>query len=267
MNFDFYDKYKDYSNIDLLKIVRRPSEYQVAAVDGATQILSEREITQSDIDQVDNYFDEIDTETKRKTDKINSYKEKATDFFQPVFEPTSEVKPEKWLNILLLVIGLKCLWTLYINVSDLVRFVKFVIDCKSYGFDNSTETVSYWTCFSTRFDPLVFFQIVTLTYVPVIFYLLFKRKRWGWILLFADTLFGLISLISQSYVFFKYQLYHQGDTLSFFTQIIIKGLFVFFLWRNNISDFFNVTMEVKRKTAIVTIIVTVLFILSIQLFV
>ena len=113
MNFDFYDKYKDYSNIDLLKIVRRPSEYQVAAVDGATQILSEREITQSDIDQVDNYFDEIDTETKRKTDKINSYKEKATDFFQPVFEPTSEVKPEKWLNILLLVIGLKCLWTLY----------------------------------------------------------------------------------------------------------------------------------------------------------
>ena len=267
MNFDFFDKYKDYSNIDLLKIVRRPSEYQVAAVDAATQILSEREVTQSDIDQVDIHFDEIDTETKRKTDKINSYKEKTADFFQPVLKPTSEVKPEKWLNILLLVIGLQYLWTLYINVSDLLRFVKFVIDCKSYGFDNSTETVSYWTCFSNRFDPLVFFQIVTLIYVPIIFYLLFKRKRWGWILLFADTLFGLISLISQSYIFFKYQQYHQGDTVSFFTQIIIKGLFVFFLWRNNISNFFNVTMEIKRKTAIVTMIVTVLFILSIQLFV
>lgn len=267
MNFDFYDKYKDYSNTDLLKIVRRPTEYQVAAVEVATQILNAREVTQSDVEQVDNYFDEIDTETKRKTDKINSYKEKTADFFEPVLKPTSEVKPEKWLNILLLVIGLQYLWTLYINISDLVRFVKFVVDCKSYGFDNSTEPVSYWTCFSSRFDPLVFFQIVTLIYIPIIFYLLFKRKRWGWILLFADTLFGLISLISQSYIFFKYQQYHQGDTVSFFTQIIIKGLFVFFLWRNYISDFFNVTREIKKKTAIVTTIVTVLFILSIQLFV
>lgn len=267
MNFDFHDKYKDYSNIELLKIIKRPNEYQVSAVDAATQILSAREVTQSDLEQVDNYFDEIDTETKRKTDKINSYKEKTVGFFEPVLKPTSEVKLKKWLNFLLLVIGLQYLWTLYINISDLVRFVKFVNDCKAYGFDNSTETESYWTCFSSRFDPLVFFQIVTLIYVPIIFYLLFKRKRWGWILLFADTLFGLISTVSQSYIFFKYQQYHHGDTFSFLTQIIIKGLFVFFLWRNYISDFFSVTKRTKKKTAIVTTVITILFILSIQIFV
>lgn len=267
MNFDFHDKYKDFSNIDLLKIVRRPTDYQFAAVDAATQILSTREVTQSDLEQVDNYFDEIDTETKRKTDKINSYKEKTADFFEPVLMPTGEVKPEKWLNILLLIIGLQYLWTLYLNISDLVRFAKYVIECKSYGFDNNMETVSYWTCFSSRFDPLVFFQILTLIYVPIIFYLLFKRRRWGWILLFADNLFRLLSTVSQSYIFFKYQQYHHGDTLSFFTQILIKGLFVFFLWRNYISAFFGVTKETKKKTAIVTTIITLLFILSIQLFV
>lgn len=267
MNFDFHDKFKDYSNIELLKIVRQPTEYQVAAVDAATKTLSARDVTQSDLEQVEKYFDEINTETKRKTDKINFYKEKTTDFFEPVLNPTAEVKPEKWLNILLLVIGLQYLWTLYINISDLIRFLKYVIDCKSYGFDSNTETVSYWTCFSSRFNPLIFFQILTFIYVPIIFYFLFKRKRWGWILLFADTLFGLISIVSQSYIFFKYQQYHHGDTFSFFTQIIIKGLFVFFLWRNYISDFFNVTKEVKKKTAIITTIVTVLFILSIQLFV
>jgi hypothetical protein len=267
MNFEFHNKYKDYSNIELLKIIKRPNEYQISAVDAATQILSSREISQTDIEQVDNYFDEIDTEAKRKTDKITSYKEKTADFFEPVLNPTAEVKPEKWLNILLLVIGLQYLWTLYLNISDLIRFIKYVIDCKSYGLDSNAETVSYWTCFSSRFDPLVFFQILTLIYVPIIFYLLFKRRRWGWILLFADTLFGLISTVSQSYIFFKYQQYHHGDTFSFFTQIIIKGLFVFFLWRKYISDFFNVTMETKKKTAIITAVVTVLFILSIQLFV
>jgi hypothetical protein len=267
MNFDFHDKYKDYSNIELLKIIKRPNEYQISAVDAAAQILSSREISHTDIELVDNYFNEIDTEAKRKMDKITSYKEKTADFFEPVLNPTAEVKPEKWLNILLLVIGLQYLWTLYLNFSDLIIFTKYVIDCKSYGFDSNAETVSYWTCFSSRFDPLVFFQILTLIYVPIIFYLLFKRRRWGWILLFADTLFGLISTVSQSYIFFNYQQYHHGDTFSFFIQIIIKGLFVYFLWRKYISDFFNVTMETKKKTAIITTIVTVLFILSIQLFV
>ena len=267
MNFDFHDKYKDYSNIDLLKIVRRPTEYQVAAVDAATQILSTREVTQSDFEMVEIFFNETNTETKRKTEKINSYKEKTADFFESVLNPTTEIKPEKWLNILLLVIGLQYLWTLYVNIVDLVKLIKYVIDCKSYGFENTMETVSYWTCFSNQFNPLIFFQILTLIYVPIIFYLLFKRKRLGWILLFADNLFGLISTVSQSYIFFKYQQYHHGNTLSFLTQILIKGLFMVFLWRNHISDFFNVTKKTKKKTAIITTIVTIIFIISIQLFV
>ena len=130
MNFDFHDKYKDYSNIDLLKIVRRPTEYQVAAVDAATQILSTREVTQSDFEMVEIFFNETNTETKRKTEKINSYKEKTADFFESVLNPTTEIKPEKWLNILLLVIGLQYLWTLYVNIVDLVKLIKYVIDCK-----------------------------------------------------------------------------------------------------------------------------------------
>lgn len=267
MNFDFRDKYKDYSNIDLLKIVRRPKEYQVAAVDAATEILTAREVSPNDIEQVDKYFDELDSEAKLKTDKINSYKEKTADFLEPVLNPTTEVKPERWLTILLFVMGLQYVWTLYINIRDLAKFVNYIVDCKSYGFDNTNGTVSYWTCFSSYFNPFIFFQIVTLIYIPIIFYLLFKRRRWGWILLFADNLFGLILAVSQSYIFFKYQQYHHGDAFSFFTQTLIKGLFVFFLWRNYISDFFGVTMEIKKKTAIITTILTILFIISIQLFV
>ena len=39
MDIDFHEKYKGYSNIELLKILRRPNEYQVAAVDAATRSL------------------------------------------------------------------------------------------------------------------------------------------------------------------------------------------------------------------------------------
>ena len=198
---------------------------------------------------------------------MNSIKEKTADFFEPLLNPTSKVKSENWLNVLLLIIALQYLRTLFINTRDFNKFIKFVLDCKSFGFDSSRETVSFWTCFSNQFNPLIFFQIATLIYVPIIFYLLFKRKSWGWILLFGDNLFGFISIISQSYFFFKYQQLHHINLDSFFTQILIKGLFVFFIWRKYISDFFNVTIETKRKTAIITTIITLVFILSLRLFV
>jgi hypothetical protein len=265
MNFDYHDKYKDLSTLELLKIVRRPNEYQAAAVDEATRILSAREVTPADLEQADRYFHEIDNETQRKTEKINLFKEKAADLFEPALNPTAEVKPQKWLNLLLLVIGLQYLWALYINITAFVRFIKRVFDCETNGYDNTSEKASYWTCLSNQFDPFVFFQVLTLVYVPIIFYLLFKRKRWGWILLFADNLFGLISAVSQSYIFFKY--YYHGDSMSFFIPILIKALLVFFLWRNSISDFFSVTKETKKKTAIVTTTITILFILSVKMFV
>ena len=266
MNFDFYNQYKIYANTDLLKIIQQPDHYQEDAVKAATQLLNEREVSESDIENAKSYYLELDNSAKQRTDKLNSYKEKTADFLEPVLHPTSNVNPEKWLTIFLFTIVLQYLWILYINISDFIKFIKYVVDCKTYGFDGSTSgTVSYWACFTSQFNPFIFFQLLTLVYVPIIFYLLFKRKRWGWILLFADTLFGLISMISQSYIFFKYQQYYHGDTISFFTNIIIKGLFVFFLWKNYISDSFGVTKNIKKNTAIITTIITVILILIIPL--
>lgn len=106
MSFNFQDQYKDYSNIELLKFVRQPTEYQTEAVDAATSILKERAISETDKQQVDTYFNKIEAKAKLKSDKLNSYKEKAADFLQPIIKPGPEVKPAKWLNILLLFIGL-----------------------------------------------------------------------------------------------------------------------------------------------------------------
>ncbi|HVY76285.1 MAG TPA: hypothetical protein VG890_15760 [Puia sp.] len=268
MTFDFYHQYKDYSSSDLLKIVKRPEEYQEDAVKAAAKLLSERKVLENDFEITKSYYESVDNLAKQRVNKFNSQKEKITSFFEPILHPTSEVKPEKWLNILLLIIGLQYLWTLCINVIDFIRFIKYVIDCKAHGFDGSTSgTISYWTCFINQFNPFIFFQILTLVYVPVIFYLLFKRNPWGWILLFADNLFGLISAISQSYIFFKYQQYHHGNESSFIALILIRGLFAFFLWQNPISGFFSITKKTKRKTIIISTIITVAFILSIQLFV
>ena len=243
MNFNFHDQYKDYSNIELLKIVRQPNEYQTNAVEAATSILKKREISETDIQQVDTYFNEIEAKAKLKSDKLNSYKEKAADFLQPIIKPGSEVKPAKWLNILLLFIGLEYAWTFYNSIKRFVYFSR---------------------CDGCTFDVTMVLTIVTLMYIPVIFILLFKKNRWGWILLFADNLFILISRLFQSYIFFKYQAYHYGDTGTFIFSILIKAAFVFFLWRLPISDLFGVTDNSKKDTAVVTSVIAILFFTALQ---
>jgi hypothetical protein len=244
MTFNFHDQYKDYSNIELLKIVRQPNEYQTEAVDAATSILKERSISETDIQQVDTYFEEIEAKAKQKSEKLNSYKEKAADFLQPIVKPGPEVKPAKWLNILLLFIGLDYVWMFYNSIKRIVSISR---------------------CRNCTFDITIVLTIVTLIYVPVIFFLLFKKRRWGWILLFADNLFTFIANLFQSYIFFEYPEFRRDGISAFLLPILIKAVFVFFLWRVPISDFFGVTHKAKKDTAIVTIVIAVLFFGALEL--
>lgn len=230
MNFDFYQEYKEYSNTELLKIVKQPTDFQPAAVAVAQQILTERGVTNEEMQLVDDYYRDIHNTARLQTEKIELFKNKVADLLEPVLHPGEKVEPDKWVKILLLAIGIQYAWTLLNAVGKLVT----VFQCKYCHFD-----------FAFVGD------ILTLLYVPFIFFLLFKRRRWGWILLFADNLFSLILRLSESYPFFKYQGIHRGDTLSFFLPILIKGAFIFFLWREPIANYFGVTYGEKRKTAFI----------------
>src|SRR3954464_10304228 len=101
MNFDFYEQYKDYSSTELLKIVKRPADFQPQAVAVAIQILSERQVTSEEIQLVDQYYQDIESSAKANKEKFDALKGKATDFFEPVLYPSEKVEPNKWVNILL----------------------------------------------------------------------------------------------------------------------------------------------------------------------
>ena len=166
MNFNFHEQFKDYSNIDLLKIVRQPANYQVTAVTVAEEILNTRQVSAEEISVVDQYLLDIENSEKDKKEKINALKSKVTDFLEPVLEPSAKTEPIKWLNILLLLTGIYYAWTFYNAVRGLIRFLK---------------------CTFCEFDIAIIFGLLTAIYVPFMFYFLLKRRRWGWILLFADA--------------------------------------------------------------------------------
>jgi len=239
MNFDFYQLYKEYSNTELLNIVKHPTGYQAAAVVVATQILNERQVTIDEIQSTEQSSHDIGNSTKTKNGQTGAFNSKTTDLFESVLHPNDKVEPNKWVSILLLAIGIQYAWTFYNAAKRLIGFLQ---------------------CDHCSFDLSFLVDFLTLLYVPVVFFLLFKRRRWGWILLFADNLFSLISRVSQSYVFFKYQSIHHGDTTSFLLPILIKAAFVFFLWRTQMVSHFGITSETKKKTALITTAGTLLFI-------
>jgi hypothetical protein len=239
MDFNFYDQFKDHSTIELLKIVRNPSGYQPEAIEAVTKVLSERNITGADMEEVDAYFNEQKNKVERKAEKINAFKEKAADLLEPITNPGPEIKPVKWLNILLLVMGLQYLWTFFKTMKMFVG----ILGCRGCTVDIT-----------------VIWLLLLLLYPPVIFYLLLKKKRWGWILLFAENLVSFIISIRQSFTFFKYQHYHLGDTGTFLVSMLIKAGFCYFLWRKEIATFFGISATDKKNTTLVAVIIAALFI-------
>ena len=244
MNFDFHEQFNNYSNIDLLKIVRQPANYQPAAVTVAQEILHTRQVTEEELAAVDQYFLGVDNSAKDKQEIINTVKNKLTSFLEPVLQPGVKAGSYKWINLLYVVILLQYAWTFLVSAGFLVR---------------------YLGCNYCKFSRINAIDLLDLLEIGVIFYLLFNRRRWGWILLFADNLFALISRISQSYIFFNYQSIHGGSTASFLVPIFIRAAFVAFLWRESIAGHFGVPPETKKKTAFITIIGTLLYVLIVYL--
>ena len=197
-----------------------------------------------EIQFVDQYFLDIENTEASRKEKIEAIKKKGDDFFEPVLHPGEQVDPKKWVNILLLIMAVQYGWSVLLTAR---------------------QDINFFQCDQCGFEPVIFFELGSLVYIPVIFFLLFKRKRWGWILLFADNLFSMITSVSQSYVFFKYQHVFHGNAAGFLFHILIKAAFVFFLWRGAIAKYFGVERSTKQNTALITLWGTIVFILIVYI--
>ncbi len=239
---EFHEKYKNYSSIELLKILKKKEDYQLSAVETAEEILKQRTITSEDITEVENYFLDIENKKNDSVLKQIKYNDSLNDLLQPLINPSEKTEIRNWLNVILLIIFIQYLFTLY-------KTIPFFYHADYTDLD---------------FSFIIFgFSII---YVPVIFYLLFKRKNWGWILLFADCIITIAFKIQEIFFFYKFNGWLNGNIISILFPLIIKILFAMFLWRQEVTDFFNVSLETKKKTVYVTLaILAVLTLISIMM--
>jgi hypothetical protein len=179
-----------------------------------------------------------------RKEKMEAYKTKAADLFEPVLRPSENMAPDKWLNLFLFVVALQYVWLLYNKVKGLQAFLQ---------------------CHYCSLDVGLSYELLPIFYVPLIFYLLLKRKRWGWMLLFADNVFALVSCVFQFYVLFKYEAIHGGSIASLFFLVSIRLGFLLYLWRDPVAPHFNVDKKTKRNTLEMSPLVALLFVLTIYI--
>lgn len=238
---EFLELYKDYTNVQLLKIVNRPEDYQPKAVETAKILLEIRNVLDSEIKEVENFYLNIKQNEINKQEKINFLKKKAIELVQPIILPNEEFKPRIWLKIFLIVLALQYVWLLYKSVSYFIVQANY------------------------NFDFFLFIQIIALLYYSLILYLLFRKKKWGWILLFSDNLIVLLSSLGRIYHYVKYQNYYEESFIEIIIPILLRAAFLLFLFRKDISAYFKVTRKLKINTLLIVGIGTVISVIILVL--
>lgn len=233
---NYLQAYNDYSTFELLKIVKRPGTHPPEAISAATEILKTRSVTLEDLQELNQYFRDQDTEAKANKDSPYGMKTTPTNFGSMVLD--EETEPPRWLNILILLMALHYAWTLYITAKQLIYY----LEC-----DDCNELVLRYVSF------------LPLLYIPLAFFLLFRRSSWGWIILFADNLYKLISGLFTSYFLYNDKSMYRGSIDDFYVLLVLKAVFILLLWRNSVAAHYNVSVATKRRTLIGTVIGTFLF--------
>ena len=220
---EFYDRYRQYSTADLIIIIREKDSYQPAAVLAAEQLLQEREVSSVDEEGADQYFREREAKRMVATAKVDSYKATVADWVEPLARPAAELQPYKWYRLFLVAYG----------VLYLINWYGFLREQFSgRGFD-----------FYSRV-----FEVTGLLLDSLIFVLVIKRHRWGWMLLVVQNTILMIERgvwIGESVRFIRFGGFnpvHDGFIM------LINFAFVMWLWRKPMADFFGVRAFEKKRT-------------------
>lgn len=249
----FSERYKTFSNSDLLRVIENQSDYQPEAVEAAKTEINQRNLPDQELSEAKSELEAERQEKKKQNEKRAEVERKVKTLGTSVFDtinPIQESAPttEKLIRLVTIVLGLIAVFKWYSQFG----LVKYMLTDKSAGWDLSM--VEY-------FLPLIL--------LPVALILFWLRKKSGWILMAAYLTYSAISAFGLIIMTWNMEplgipaidnLFPQTSPT---TQILTTLFFGGTLWvltKKEINEHFNI----KRQTAIATIaiagILTIIFI-------
>jgi len=246
---EFTEKFKSYTNTELLRIIDNPDGYEPTAVETAKTIFSDRQLTEEEIKIAKDELEIDKQENLNKEQKKRAVEDNFKSIGKSILDNVNPIQneiltTEKTIKIISLLFCVLFLFQLYKEFG----MVSFMFTDSSANWDFSMV--------------LYFFPLVV---VPVATILFYKRKKLGWLLL---TMFLTSSAVSAIGLFIltmimKHSGFDATDNFSPQTSLTTYLLtFIFFagiIWtisKENIRSVY----AINKQTMLLTILITAIII-------
>jgi len=227
MDFDFPALYENYSNIELLRILLHPDQYQQEAVQAAGHILTSRDVT-DDERRAAGYVIP-DPVSEEKYPMTNAYHQDITTDILEAFNPEGQ----KTVTIFKTVFVLLCLYYLYVCYSR----GSFVILSLKYGDFSGID---------------ILYGFIYLFLIPFAMIKLYKRKKAGWFIIIGENLLSFLPGVY--YVIINRHLYFARSVIfmiAFLAGFLIKPAIIAFLWQKKNTEYLAVSKQDQRNAVLV----------------
>jgi hypothetical protein len=240
VEFNFYEQFSNYSTSDLLEIVQQPGKYQAEAVSAAELLLKERVVSDSERADVQQHLAAVEAEERHRSEQAEARMQKIAEYVNPTLNPEKAVSPRRLFFILLIAFGISYCFFLYGFIKSQVSLLR----CEDCRTDLST-----W---------LGFFQ---LAYETIMFFLLVRKKRWGWILLFVFNAAMVLPLLYDLYFWHKtiwsIPGLNHGITATMILSIIYPIAIAAFLWRPVMTRIFGIDRNTRGYSLLAGAVISV----------
>jgi hypothetical protein len=234
MNFNFKETYKSLSTAELLNIVKQTNDYQPEAVLVAIALLKERTITHDDHSEAERLMSGTKHNWIEEDKYLNTLSVKIENLVEPIVSPETEVNPQKWINILMFVLGIYAIRILTVLTMRWRRLFE-----------------------RDRFEYLYLFEIIEPLYLLITIFGLYKRKKWGWSLLMTYLVLRTISYAFGIFISIKYSFLRMHIAETVLWTLIYTGA-LYLLSRNHTRTYFSINDRLYRNTMFSAIIIYLL---------
>lgn len=247
---DFTKRFTNYTNVQLLKVIDNPEEYQIKAVEIAREILQKRHLTDEERTEAKNTLKlakEAYLEKENKKIEINTKIKNATNSIIKSIHPIQNEEPSVKNTIRTITIAFTLLFI--VHACNDLGYVKFML----------TDSYTSWDIS----DVIYIFPLILL---PLAAFQFYNGIKYGWYLLTVYSCYQATSLGTFFIHDFKwltsaetshfYNLFQPTPSIKYILSFLIFTSIVFVLSKKELRSIYSISNKALLLTISSTSIIT-----------
>jgi hypothetical protein len=237
MNINFQEKYKNYTNHELLQITQNPQDYQEGAVLAANTILQERNYSAEEpLEDQEHYLTDFEKNHTGVDDRMENLKYKVSKFFKDIAAPLNPDQPLKYINLIALIAIWISILKVYIALINLLKINDYNL------------SINYF---------FLIYLIINIAILIAGIYYFLKHDRIGWI--FLCLVFSIAAIDFLFDIGYSYVKMHNFSIASY---IMNKKLFILstvsvvvLLFKNDVIYYYDISKKIILNTITVSLVI------------